>query len=167
MHANTVYGIASKFFAPLIGQIIEKLQVADLLDYGCGSRLTLLKSLRVNHRFRYKAYDPGVPEYAGTPSPSQMVACVDVLEHIEPDMIENVLDDLQRLTQEVGFYSVSTEPAEKMLPDGRNAHLIIQEPQWWLERMLPRFDLQTFQVIEGGFYVIVHPKRRIHATVNV
>jgi hypothetical protein len=87
-----------------------------------------------------------------------MVACIDVLEHIEPDLIDNVLDDLQRLTQEIGFYSISTEPAEKTLPDGRNAHLILQSPHWWLNKIMDRFELQTFQVIEGGCFVIVRPK---------
>lgn len=160
MHANTTYGVASGFFAPMVAQIIEKFEVEHLLDYGCGSRLTLLKSLsgKVNRRFRYHAYDPAVPEYAGEPKPCEMVACIDVLEHIEPDLLDNVLDDLQRLTKEIGFYSISTEPAEKVLPDGRNAHLILESPTWWLEKIMPRFELQTFQVIEGGCFVIVRPK---------
>lgn len=169
MHANTTYGVASGMYAPLVAQIIKRLEIDELLDYGCGSRLTLLKSLsgKVDRRFRYKAYDPAVPEYAGEADPSQMVACIDVLEHIEPELVDHVLDDLQRLTLEIGFFTVSTELAEKILPDGRNAHLIVEHPDWWLERLLPRFELQTFQVMDGGFYVIVHPKRRVHVAVNV
>jgi hypothetical protein len=59
-----------------------------------------------------------------------MVACIDVLEHIEPKLLENVLDDLQRVTREIGFFTVSTVLAEKTLADGRNAHLIVEGPEF-------------------------------------
>jgi hypothetical protein len=85
-----------------------------------------------------------------------MVACIDVLEHIEPACLEEVLDDLMRLTKAVGFFSVHTGPAIKTLSDGRNAHLIQQPPEWWLPKFIERFEVQTFQRVESGFYVIVY-----------
>ena len=114
---------------------------------------------RVGHRFRYQAYDPCVPEYAKEPVASQMVACCDVLEHIEPDMIDGVLDHLQRLTEQVGFFSINTTNAMKTLPDGRNAHILQRPPEWWLGKIMERFELQTFQVVhDSEFYVIVYPR---------
>lgn len=154
------YGMMGGMFAPLVAQIIERLEVTELLDYGCGHNLSLLKGLngKVGHRFTYAAYDPGVAKYAGAPKAAQMVTCIDVLEHIEPLLVANVMDHLQALTKEVGFYTVHTGPAAKMLPDGRNAHLVQQPPEWWLPQLMERFDVQTFQRIEDGFYVIVYPK---------
>ena len=83
-----------------------------------------------------------------------MVACIDVLEHIEPAYLTGVLDDLKRLTEGVAFLSIHTGPAVKVLSDGRNAHLIQQPMEWWLPQIWERFDLQTVQLMEQGFYVI-------------
>ena len=87
-----------------------------------------------------------------------MVACIDVLEHVEPQCLESVLDDLKRLTKRVGLFTVHTEPAKKTLPDGRNAHLIQQPPSWWLPKFLSRFDLVVFQRMPQGFWVAVEAK---------
>jgi hypothetical protein len=158
MHAEIPgYGVTGRLFGRLVSEIMTRLNITELLDYGCGHNLSLFKAIKTTHKFRYQAYDPGVQEYAKDPIPSQMVACIDVLEHIEPDLIDNVLDDLAKLTEQVGLFTVHTGPAGKTLPDGRNAHLIQESPEWWLAKLLPRFDLQTFQRIESGFYVIVYP----------
>jgi hypothetical protein len=45
-----------------------------------------------------------------------------------------------------------------VLPDGRNAHLIQEPPEWWLPKLLERFDLYTFQRMPGGFAVSVVSK---------
>jgi hypothetical protein len=158
LHKNPNYGVASTVFAPLVAKIINALDVRDLLDYGAG-KMRLFESLKglVSHPMRMQAYDPGVPKLAGKPVPAQMVTCIDVLEHIEPDCLDAVLDDLHSLTKRIGFFSIHTGPAVKKLPDGRNAHLIQQPPVWWLPRILERWpDLQTFQQVEDGFYVIVN-----------
>ena len=46
---------------------------------------------------------------------------------IEPEYLQNVLSELERLTFKHGFLSGHTGPAGKVLTCGRNAHLI-QEP---------------------------------------
>lgn len=38
-------------------------------------------------------YDPAVPEWSAPAAPCRFVACIDVLEHIEPHLIDNVLDE--------------------------------------------------------------------------
>ncbi len=83
---------------------------------------------------------------------------IDVLEHIEPDYLDNVLDDLQSLVQRCGFFPVHIGPAIKTLPDGRNAHLIQQPPAWWLPRLLSHFELVVFQRMPQGFWVLVERK---------
>ena len=135
--------------------MIDLMEIDHLLDYGCGHNLSLTKTLKPEREFKYQAYDPGVPDYAEEPEPAEMVVCIDVLEHIEPDLLENVLDHLERLTQKVLFATVHTGPAGKILPDGRNAHLIQRPPEWWLPKLLERFELQGFSARGNGFEVVL------------
>ena len=68
-------------------------------------------------------------------------------------------NDLQRVTADVGVFTVHTGPAVKVLPDGRNAHLIQQPPAWWLPKFLERFELANFNRVAMGFVVVVERKR--------
>ena len=155
------YGVVSAMYAPMEARLIDQHQIDTLLDYGAGSRLTLIKTLaeqrQVKRKFDYRAYEPAVEMYAKPPEPAEMVASIDVLEHIEPEFLEAVLDDLKRLTLRVGLFTVSCVPAGKTLADGRNAHLIQEPPEWWLPKITDRFTLQTFQRNQGGFVVLVSP----------
>jgi len=72
-----------------------------------------------------------------------------------------VLDDLERVTQGVGVFTVHTGAAVKVLPDGRNAHLIQQGPAWWLPKFLQRFELVRFDRMQNGFWIIVERKREV------
>ena len=135
--------------------MIDVMQIDRLLDYGCGHNLSLQKNLRPQKEFSYQAYDPGVPEFAEEPDTSQMVVCIDVLEHIEPECLEEVLDHLEMLTEQVLFATVHTGPAGKVLPDGRNAHLIQKPSEWWLPKFMERFQLHGFHARGNGFEVIL------------
>ena len=158
LHETTEYGTASVMYAPMVTSLIDKLGITELLDYGCG-RGNLSANLKVGHQMTIQHYDPAVPECAGDPIPMQMVACIDVLEHIEPECLDAVLDDLKRCTGTVGFFSIATGPAVKTLSDGRNAHLIKQPVEWWWHKLSERFEIQTLQRVgTHGFYVIVKPK---------
>jgi hypothetical protein len=131
------------------------MQISHLLDYGCGKG-RLFKNLKADHKMTLQAYDPGVSEYSSPPVSAEMVACIDVLEHIEPECLDEVLDDLERLTEVVGLFTVHCGPAVKVLPDGRNAHLIQQPPEWWLPKIMDRWELQSFNRDDHGFWVIVY-----------
>jgi hypothetical protein len=164
LHATGTYGTASIGYAPLVTEIVNRLGITHLLDYGCGRLTNLAKHIKPEQRLKYQAYDPGVPEFAGDPVPAQMVACIDVLEHIEPEHLDTVLDHLMSLTEGVIFASIHTGPAVKTLSDGRNAHLIQQPMPWWLPKLWERFDLHTVQITgEHGFYVIAYSKPRLEA----
>lgn len=156
LHENPNYGVASVQYAPIVAKIIQQTGITELLDYGAGKgRLgqTLRTILPAMPPIQH--YDPSIPEWAAPPRPSQFVCCIDVLEHIEPDYLDNVLDHLQSLVVTRGFFTVHTGPAIKTLPDGRNAHLIQQPPAWWLPRIMNRFELAVFQKMPQGFWVLV------------
>jgi hypothetical protein len=133
------------------------MEIDHLLDYGCGKNLSLTKTLTPKRPFKYQAYDIGVQEYCSEPVPAEMVACIDVIEHIEPDYLEDVLDHIEELTERILFMSVHTGPAGKVLDDGRNAHLIQQPLQWWLPKLWDRFSIHSVQVPnQSEFWVIAH-----------
>jgi hypothetical protein len=159
LHAeNPNYGIASLEFAPLVAQVIKANGIRHLLDYGAGKgRLAQALPGHLQQPVTVTPYDPAIEAWAATPQPAEMVTCIDVLEHIEPDCLDAVLDDLRRVTRRIGLFTVHTGPAIKHLADGRNAHLIQQPPVWWLPKMMARFELIAFNRMEQGFWVIVEP----------
>ena len=162
LHAtNPNYGVASVEFAPRVSHLINQMGITDVLDYGAGKG-RLGQSLEVNHPVTVTMYDPGIPGLDEAPEPHELVCCIDVLEHIEPEHLDAVLDDLARVTKTVGFFTIHTGPAVKVLSDGRNAHLIQQGPEWWLPKIMARFDLHAYNRVNSqGFLVIVCPSQPI------
>lgn len=163
MHAdNPGYGIASVEFAPTVATIIEHFGVDDLLDYGAGKgRLGQALATKCRRPLRLRHYDPAIAAWSATPEPAEMVASIDVLEHVEPECLDAVLDDLQRVTLRLGFFAVHTGAALKVLADGRNAHLIQEPPSWWLPKIMQRFEMLKFLRDKAGFWVLVEPLRPV------
>ena len=148
------FGTSSPMCAPLIRGIINKYQPEQLLDYGCG-KAALRDALGI--RDGYIGYDPSIPEYSTIPDPADMCVCTDVLEHVESEYVIPVLDDLKRVTKKVGFFVIHTGPAKHILPDNRNAHITQRPAEWWLNLILERFSLRTYEKDKNGFWCIVEP----------
>ena len=154
LHENPNYGMASVDYAPLVSDIINRFHVIDVLDYGAGKG-RLAENLSVSHQVRMHMYEPANDEWSKTPEPHELVACIDVLEHIEPEYLDDVLDDLQRVTERLGVFTIHTGEAKKVLSDGRNAHLIQKPLEWWLPKIMDRFKLKSLNTNSSGFYVVV------------
>jgi hypothetical protein len=153
LHENPEYGVASVSFAPMVTNLINTLKINEMLDYGAGKG-RLAKSIDPDRRVLIELYDPAMPEWSEDPEPREFVTCIDVLEHIEPDMLDNVLNDLQRVTKKYGFFTIHTGPAIKTLTDGRNAHLTQEDYTWWLPKLWSRFKVHQLTHTPHGFYVI-------------
>jgi hypothetical protein len=165
LHENPDYGVASVQYAPLVADVLQAVGTRELLDYGAGKgRLGETLRKHIKEPLLIHHYEPAVPEWSRPPEPCGFVACIDVLEHIEPHLIDNVLDDLKRVTRGVGVFTIHTEAAKKVLPDGRNAHLIQQPPDWWLPKIMQRFSLVTFNRMQMGFFVTVEPRQAVRFT---
>ncbi len=160
LHKNPNYGVASLKFAPLVADVIKQANIASLSDYGAGKKNLLRGLAECNiEPIEYFPYDPAFPEY-GNPKTADLVCCIDVLEHIEPELLENVLCDLALITKKIGFFSIHMGPAVKFLQDGRNAHLIQKPTSWWLPKIAKHFEviqLQVHQIMGKGFWIIVEP----------
>lgn len=153
LHENAGYGVASLAHAPAVLSALYEARVSTLLDYGAGKG-RLGDALRP-HGVTVIEYDPARPGWDAAPEPCEFVACIDVLEHIEPELLDAVLDDLRRVTVRHGLFTVHTGPAAKTLPDGRNAHLIQKPWEWWAARLVPRFNIVGFEQYPEGFRVTV------------
>lgn len=156
LHGDPLYGVASVKYAPLVADYIRRHKIKEVLDYGAGKgRLGEELDWLVPWELDMRRYDPGVPQWAAPARPAEFVACIDVLEHVEPGLLPNVLDDLRRVTAGSGLFTVHTGPAGRILADGRNAHLVQQPARWWLPQLMERFDLVSFSVMPHGFWTIV------------
>src|SRR5262249_43591267 len=116
--ANPTYGKASGYYAQMVAPLVTQSGTRELLDYGAGKGLLaqrlapLAPTPPVIHH-----YVPAVPEWSAPPAPCDLVACIDVLEHVEPEFLDNVLDDLVRVTRAFGFFTVHCGPAKRVLSD--------------------------------------------------
>lgn len=130
LHQSQTWGADGAKHTEAVRSLWEHYQPKTTLDYGCGEN-KLAESLK--GEFRVSGYDPGIPDRAKMPKPCDMVICTDVLEHVEPSKLDAVLDHIWRLTGQVGYFVISTKPANAVLPDGRNAHLSVRPAEWWEE----------------------------------
>lgn len=130
------FGGDGKKHAERVYDYARKIGARSVCDYGCGEG-TLKPALRkLGFEGFIAEYDPSMKGREALPKPAHLLACTDVLEHIEPDKLAAVLRH-QFLVAELGaFMTVATRPANKVLPDGRNAHLIQETPDWWVARLL-------------------------------
>ena len=118
-----------------LGQFVElmnKWQPSTLLDYGCGKG-TILGHLTTTYPSTLcEGYDPAVSEFEKIRNETyDCVLSVDVLEHIEPTFLSNVLNHINELSEKYIYLRIDTKPARKRLPNGTNAHLIIESEKWW------------------------------------
>ena len=130
------------------GTVLGMCQLYDtdsVLDYGCGKGEFALRL-----PFPITNYDPAIPKFAATPKPHDIVICADVLEHIEPEYLDDVLDDLKRVTKKAGLFIICLVEARKHLPDGRNAHICLLPKEEWLAKIGERFKIKVSEGIKAS-----------------
>lgn len=159
---NPLYG--SKAYKQ-VSSVVASLNLKHgdiLLDYGCGKgslgrELNKMGVKTIN-------YDPALQMYATPVSeregyPWKYVACMDVLEHVEPNFLDLVLEDIYNAFTDKAFILVSTEASNKTLKDGRNAHLIIQGPNFWADKLEEhKFVIDSLVDNRKGWYGVVCSK---------
>lgn len=153
LHAeNLAYGVGGGRHAPVILKLADSLKTRSILDYGCGKGY-LAKAIP----FPIWEYDPAVPGKTETPRAADLVVCTDVLEHIEPDKVRAVLMDLQRCVKQIGYFVIYMAPAQKVLADGRNAHLLQKDKNWWRKKLQAYFKIGQIIDKNPELHVVVGP----------
>ena len=147
------FGTTAKDYANDILNMCNSINDQDVLDYGCG-KAELARFLP----FKIQSYDPCIEKFSNRPKPANVLACIDVLEHIEPECLDDVLEDIHSLSKKTVFLTVATVEAFKKLPDGRNAHLIVQDYTKWLPKLWEHFTLVNYSKRNYGFLFIGEPK---------
>jgi len=156
---NPNWGTSARKHGPIVEKLIDHNEIKSILDYGCGKG-ELFKSIspKVMLSITTCEYDPAIPgkEYIRYPK-FDMVCCLDVLEHIEPEHLQDVLDDLASHTGKLGYFVISCRKAKHILPDGRNAHLIVKPPKWWdevIKAHFPKYVVSVNHARKEAIYLV-------------
>lgn len=140
LHETTQFGTSGYRYANLVDHLIRLYDLKTVLDYGAG-KCTLEKELnKLGSLAHIVSYEPTNRDLAYK-LPCDLITCFDVLEHIEPTHLENVLLDLSSLTKCIGVISIPSGPAGATLSDGRNAHLIQEDLNYWFYRISAHFQI--------------------------
>lgn len=132
MH-NKSFGSGAEI-KPELAKLIESGQVKTILDWGCGKGfLTTALRKKYPECIVYQ-YDP-ITFPNDLPDKVDLIISSDVLEHVEPKQLKPTLRDLYTRATKYQYHYIACHPAKKHLPDGRNAHLIIEEPSWWARKI--------------------------------
>jgi uncharacterized Rossmann fold enzyme len=160
---NAAYGTSVLRHKDTIIKLYQTTKATSLLDYGCGKGL-----LAKNLEFPIWEYDPAIPGKDKAPRSADLLVCVDVLEHVEPELLDSTLRDLARCTIKVGYIVIATYPSQKTLPDGRNTHLIQQGKDWWVETLRKHFIIPDNGIFEvkSELHIIVSPKEKSNSCQN-
>lgn len=152
LHQGGNYGRHGDKWAGDVTRLIEKYGAQSVLDYGCGQG-----SLGSSLGPIVREYDPAIPGKDVLPLPVDLVVCTDVLEHIEPECLADVLDHLRALSRQACFVVISTRAAKKFLADGRNAHLIVEDDDFWRQHLANRFAIVEWISLDQEFAAVLEP----------
>jgi uncharacterized Rossmann fold enzyme len=154
--SNPLYGTDVLKRLDFIHKLIEETKPNSILDYGCGRGL-LAQSLT----FPIWEYDPAIPGKDESPRPAELVICVSVLEHVEPDKLIYVLDELRQCVLKWGFFVIDLKLAQKKYDNGRNTHLIVKPAKWWIKIVSDFFDVAKASESKTYLKMIVRPKIQV------
>lgn len=117
----------------ILGRYLELGLIASVLDYGTGKGAFPHKLSQQLPKLKVSAYDPAVEEFSVKPSiPSDLVTCLDVLEHVDRSSVAFVLNEIRSLSLKLVYLQIDLQPAVKRLSSGSNAHIMLAPPDWWL-----------------------------------
>ncbi len=142
----------------ILGLITSRPYMRTVLDYGCGKGV--LKGYLAAHAPDVKVteYDPGIRGKDTPPAGRyDLVITCDVLEHVEPDLIDENIAHLWSMTKVVMYNNIACSSARHNFTDGpyagRDLHLIQEDPDLWRERFArvltdPKCSLMEYRDIQ-------------------
>jgi len=121
-----------------------------ILDYGCGKAMLYREIIgdKQQRMFGEKGrwstikeywgvdaitlYDPAYSPYTKIPDgPFDGVVCTDVLEHCPESDLDWIVAELFAYSRKFVFATISARPANKLLPNGENAHCTLRPSKFW------------------------------------
>ena len=143
-------GAGNENLIKIIGRYNKLGVINSVLDYGTGKG-SFPKSLKKSQpEMKIGAYDPAVEKFAKQPTSTfDLITSFDVLEHVERSSIQHVLEEIFSFANKVVYLQVDLQPAVKRLSSGRNAHIMLAPPDWWVAQVS-----SVFPVL--GYFPIMH-----------
>jgi hypothetical protein len=158
--ANPAWGSDGYRHAKKVATLVDRVGAVSMLDFGCG--IGTLKEKLIELPIRIDEYDPGIAGKDRLPADRfDLVVCTDVLEHVEPTQLDATLAWIAAHSAKATYLQVCCRPANERLPDGRNAHLIVQPHNWWYETIRKFYPNGKFEWHEAtySFEAIIIPAR--------
>lgn len=136
LHKDPLYGVGGKKHKEVVLKLARALDTHSIMDYGCG------KGTLANHLpFPIWEYDPAIPGKDRVPRPADLVVCFNVLEHVEPQMLDNVLGDLVRCSRKCVFAVIETT-----------------QVSFWKEKLSEFFQIGTLIPHGSEIHCVLAPK---------
>lgn len=120
---------------------------ASVIDFGCGTGRAAASLAKAGYSvlgldFADNCLDKGValPFLAADltdlpPLSAQFGICCDVMEHIPPQFIGDVLSGIARSIDHAAFFSISLHPDAFGSVIGERLHLSVMPAEWWEEKL--------------------------------
>ncbi len=136
IHESSPFGKRGKLPKHL-DKFIDYTNPQSILDFGCGKG-KLVERLKEDYSTKkIFGYDPGNKQFDRSIDDLHvdMLISSDVLEHVEPEYIDQTLKYLSTKSRYI-YHLIALSPAKLILPDGRNAHLILESKEWWRDKFI-------------------------------
>ncbi len=135
LHQSPIYGIDGRKHKDVVLNLAKTLKTVSILDYGCGKG-----TLAANLSFPIWEYDPAIAGKDHVPRSADIVVCLNVMECVEPEMIEPVLGDICRCANKVAFLIIEGKKDE------------------WEERFRPFFKVGAIFECGKDIHCVLEPK---------
>ena len=163
LHKNKAFGAKGKLPKEVVS-LIESGDVKSVLDFGCGKGAATAAMKEHYPEIKLYSYDP-VTSPIDLPTSVDLIFSTDVLEHVEPELLDVTLLDLFSRANKYQYHLIACHPAKKHLSDGRNAHLIIENPDWWKEKIIKTgWKIESEKIAQ---YERVLKKTKKHLVIDV
>jgi len=167
VHRDADWGTTgARNFGDYVVSFLKKRRYESVLDYGAGQG-SLGKYVRDHLDVDWTDYDPGVDgiDRLEPGREYDLVVSSDVLEHVEPECLEGTLEELRNLASKAQFHHIACCLSGSTLPDGRDAHLIVEDLDWWL----PQFEVPGWVAMYAADVWVKkrgHVRRHCHIQVD-
>ena len=139
---------------------IEMTGPKTVIDYGCGNGSMIVELGKLFKDITFFGYDPSNSLYETLPPViCDCLTSLDVFEHFEPEHLETTLQEIDLTFSRHAYIKIALYPAKKFLRDGRNAHLILEKPAWWREKILGNMSVELIEEVETERYYTLIAKK--------
>lgn len=138
-----------------------------VLDYGAGAGTYAEAVHKVFKWIAVTSYDPFHPKWRDNPEPGihDAVNCTDVLEHVELECVDNTLKWIADRCRFMACFAIGLEDANKILPDGRNAHITQKSAKWWSNKLREYFAIVDY-AYQSGMVLFVCQRHNLRGALE-